>query len=233
MWGRRGRWSLLYLIAGVAAIALLSGCIPPAPLNTAQLDDGRCGHNLQLGSDNTASSSNKPWFALVGDGGLAAYDITIDGRSIGTFNSDAYGKVCINTTTALADGSHTLAGKELRPKSFYDVAPYTFKVDTTPPPAPSKPALNPARARYRADWRQRHDEDASSPRRNNRCRPADPGARRAQDHWRWTLRRNRALVRHDTHAATRNALGRGSHDRHRRKQERCLTRLVVDDPVAG
>ena len=141
MWGRRGRW--LYLIAGIAAVALLAGCIPAAPLNTAQLDDGKCGHNLQLGSDKNASSSNKPWFALVGDGGSASYSITVDGRGVGTFNSDVYGKVCINVTTALSDGTHTLAGKELRPNAVYDVAPYTFTVDTVPPPAPSKPVLDP------------------------------------------------------------------------------------------
>jgi hypothetical protein len=133
----------LYLIAAVIAIALLTGCIPSPPLNTAQLDDGRCYRDLQLGSDINASSSNKPSFALVGDGGSASYAITIDGRSIGTFNSDAYGKVCITTTTALTDGTHTLAGQELRPKSFYDVAPYTFTVDTVAPPAPSRPALDP------------------------------------------------------------------------------------------
>ena len=44
-------------------------------------------------------------------------------RGVGTFNSDVYGKVCINVTTALSDGTHTLAGKELRPNAVYDVAP--------------------------------------------------------------------------------------------------------------
>jgi hypothetical protein len=141
MHGLLGRRTFFF-IAAIAAIAVLAGCVPNPPLNTAQLDDGRCGHNLQLGSDKNASSSNKPWFALVGDGGLASYDITIDGHGIGTFNSDSYGKVCINDTLALSEGSHTLAGKELRPKSYYDVAPYTFKVDTVPPASPSKPVLN-------------------------------------------------------------------------------------------
>jgi hypothetical protein len=141
MWGRRGRWSL-YLFAGIAAIALLVGCIPAPPTNTAQLDDGRCSRNLQLGSDKNASSSNKPSFPLVADGGAASYYITIDGRLIGTFDGDPYGKVCIATTTALSDGTHTLGGKELRPNSSYDVAPYTFTVDTVPPPSPSKPVLD-------------------------------------------------------------------------------------------
>ena len=49
--------------------------------NLVQLDNGTCGINLQIGSDKTASSSNKPTFWLMGDGGLSSYSVAIDGVS--------------------------------------------------------------------------------------------------------------------------------------------------------
>src|SRR5215211_8736343 len=50
-------------------------------LNEAQLDNGYCGTNLQIGSNKTASASATPSFLLAGDGGLSSYRIFIDGRS--------------------------------------------------------------------------------------------------------------------------------------------------------
>ena len=46
-------------------------------LNNVQLDNGYCGHNLRIGSDPKASTSNKPSFVLYGDGGLSKYTVKI------------------------------------------------------------------------------------------------------------------------------------------------------------
>ncbi len=110
-------------------------------LNQAELDNGYCGQNLQVGSDRTASLSATPSFLMAGDGSAALYQISIDGVSIGTFTSDAFGNVCIRTTVPLPDGVHVLTGNELKPNSGNSVSAFNFSVDTTPPPAPSAPTL--------------------------------------------------------------------------------------------
>src|SRR5438552_2696683 len=116
---------------------LLLSLAPAAVLarttNVANLDDGTCGRNLQVGSNKTASASATPSFLLWGDGGLSSYGVRIDGTLIGTFNSDGYANVCITTTNPLADGSHQLTAVELRPNPSLSVAPFNFSVDTRPP----------------------------------------------------------------------------------------------------
>src|SRR6266511_169813 len=72
--------------------------------NTAQLDNGLCGRNLQLGSDKTASSSATPSFLLAGDGGLSSYQAFVDGAPVGVFYSDGYANVCVYTSVPLANG---------------------------------------------------------------------------------------------------------------------------------
>ena len=110
-------------------------------LNQVQLDDGTCGHNLQIGSDVTASSSATPSFLLFGDGSKASYAVKIDGASIGTFSSDMFANVCIQDTTTLAQGAHTLTASELAPTPSNSVTPFKFSVDTVAPSPPSMPAL--------------------------------------------------------------------------------------------
>jgi fibronectin type 3 domain-containing protein len=131
--------------SGLLLAALLPfASVSAGTLNTAVLDNGTCGHNLQLGSDVTASSSATPWFLLYGDGGAASYAMFIDGVSIGTYKTtDVYGDVCINDPLVLADGAHVLTGNELAPHSTYTVTPFSFSVDTVPPAAPSTPYLQP------------------------------------------------------------------------------------------
>ena len=143
---RRGSASLAAAVTGLALLAaLLPSAVAAGTLNTAMLDNGTCGHNLQLGSDPTASSSATPWFLLYGDGGAASYAMFIDGVSIGTFKtSDAYGDVCIGDPTTLSQGAHVLTGNELAPHSTYTVTPFSFSVDTIPPNAPSTSYLMPS-----------------------------------------------------------------------------------------
>jgi fibronectin type 3 domain-containing protein len=135
------------LAVALSCVAVLAALLPTAAsagaLNTAVLDNGTCGHNLQLGSDPTASSSATPWFLLYGDGGAASYQIFIDAVSIGTFTtSDPYGDVCINDTMTLAQGAHVLTGNELAPHSTSTLTPFNFSVDTVPPAVPSAPVLS-------------------------------------------------------------------------------------------
>ncbi len=137
------------LAVSLVSLALLAVLLPSGvaagTLNTAVLDNGTCGHNLQLGSDPTASSSATPTFLLYGDGGAASYAMFIDGVSIGTFNtSDMYGDVCINDTLTLAQGAHVLTGNELKPNAANTVTPFNFSVDTIPPNPPSTPYLLPS-----------------------------------------------------------------------------------------
>ena len=138
------RSQIVALTLGVAAISLLIvGSGGAFTLNQAQLDDGTCGHNLQLGSDKTASSSSTPWFLLFGDGNHASYRIFIDGTSIGTFNSsDVFGNVCIHDTIPLADGPHLLTGNEITPVPTNVVTPFNFSVDTVPPSTPPAPTMS-------------------------------------------------------------------------------------------
>ncbi|HTL86243.1 MAG TPA: Ig-like domain-containing protein [Acidimicrobiia bacterium] len=126
----------------LAILVIVTWPAAGATTNTAQLDDGQCVRNLQLGTDVNASSSATPSFALVGDGGSSSYAMSIDGVSIGTFDSDIHGKVCITTSRALTQGSHQLTGRELKPNAANNVTPYGFTVDTIAPSSPSKPALD-------------------------------------------------------------------------------------------
>ena len=111
-------------------------------MNVANLDDGTCGQNLQIGADKTASADPTPSFLLWGDGGLSSYNIFIDGAFIGKFNSDGFANVCITTTTRLVDGPHTLTGNELAPHNTYTVTPFNFSVDTVPPAPPTRPVIS-------------------------------------------------------------------------------------------
>ena len=130
--------------AGLALVAFL--VLTPAVgsawvLNHVQLDDGTCGHDLQLGSDITASSTATPWFLLDGDGSKASYQVRIDGVAIGTFSSNVFANVCIHEANSLAEGSHTLTASELAPNPANAPARFGFTVDTVPPPSPSRPVL--------------------------------------------------------------------------------------------
>src|SRR5262245_31602876 len=120
---------------------LLASASGAATMNTAQLDNGTCGRNLQLGSDKTASSSATPTFLIAGDGGLSKYEAFIDGAPIGTFNSDGVANVCVYDTIPLADGPHVLTANELQPHPTYTVTPFNFPVDTVPPAQPSTPVI--------------------------------------------------------------------------------------------
>jgi hypothetical protein len=140
----RRRPSASFLAAGAALLALLlPGAVGAAwTTNLVTLDDGICGTNLQIGSDKTASSSATPSFFLRGDGGLSSYSVSIDGASIGTFNSLGNGVVCIRAPVTLADGAHVLTGTELKPHAGWVVTPFAFTVDTVSPAAPSEPVLS-------------------------------------------------------------------------------------------
>jgi hypothetical protein len=138
---RVGVVAVIVSVIGVVAAWFALGA-SGLDLNHAMLDDGSCGHSLQLGSDPNASSSATPSFVLAGDGGLSSYAMKIDGIAIGTFNSDGFAKVCITTTTRLADGPHQLTGSEVRPNPSNPVTPYSFSVDTVAPGAPSAPVLD-------------------------------------------------------------------------------------------
>ena len=113
-----------------------------ATLNTAQLDNGTCGRNLQLGSDKTSSSSATPSFVIAGDGGLSRYQAFVDGASIGIFASDGFANVCVYDTIPLADGPHVLTANELQPHAGLTVTPFNFSVDTVPPEQPSTPVIS-------------------------------------------------------------------------------------------
>ncbi len=128
----------------VGAIALVNSassttnteCSPSGPyvLNQVELDQ-------PAGSDRTAANSSTPFFDLDGDGNRSTYAVSIDGTSIGSFSSDTFANVCIKTTTALADGAHTLTATETAPNASNQIPPYPFTVDTIAPVAPSKPTL--------------------------------------------------------------------------------------------
>src|SRR4051794_29169637 len=137
------RPSLLLALASAIVLSLsLAGSSGAWVLNQAQLDDGTCGHNQQLGSDPTASSSATPWFLLYGDGTRASYNISIDGAPIGTFTvQDLFGDVCVHSTLPLSEGTHRLTGNEISPNSAGVVTPFTFSVDTVAPAAPSTPTI--------------------------------------------------------------------------------------------
>src|SRR3954447_24968193 len=133
---------LLVGVAAAAAALVLAGSSLARTTNVAQLDDGTCGRNLQLGSDKTASSSATPTFLLWGDGGLSSYAAFIDGAPIGTFNSDGFANVCITTSVPLSDGSHLLTANELAPHNTFTMTPFSFSIDTAPPAQPSTPVIS-------------------------------------------------------------------------------------------
>jgi hypothetical protein len=141
----RSRRSLLRVLPPIMAAALVGlvvvGGSGAATLNTAQLDNGTCGRNLQLGSDRTASASATPSFVIAGDGGLSRYEAFVDGASIGIFASDGFANVCVYDTIPLADGPHLLTANELQPHSTFTVVPFNFTVDTVPPAQPSVPVI--------------------------------------------------------------------------------------------
>ncbi|MDP9334421.1 MAG: Ig-like domain-containing protein [Actinomycetota bacterium] len=139
---RRTAMSCLPLVAAVAFAFLVAAGASAWTTNLAQLDNGKCGTDLQIGSDKTASSSATPTFWLMGDGGLSSYQAFIDGVSVGTFNSDGYANVCIRTSSRLAEGTHVLTANELAPHSTYTITPFNFSVDTVAPSAPTTPALD-------------------------------------------------------------------------------------------
>ena len=113
-----------------------------ATLNTAQLDNGTCGRNLQLGSDRTSSSSATPSFVIAGDGGLSRYEAFVDGVSIGIFASDGFANVCVYDNIPLADGMHLLTANELQPHAGLTITPFNFSVDTVPPAQPTTPVIS-------------------------------------------------------------------------------------------
>jgi hypothetical protein len=117
--------------------------VTPSWLNLIDLDWGYCGHgSFKTGSDANATISAQPWFLIYpSDGGLASYDISIDGVFIGHFSGDGYAKTCIQPPSALADGMHVITGVETAPHAGYVVRSSAFYVDTVPPPAPSTPIL--------------------------------------------------------------------------------------------
>jgi fibronectin type 3 domain-containing protein len=135
------RRSVALLFVASVAFALASAS-HGATLNTAQLDNGACGRNLQLGSDKTSSSSAAPSFLIAGDGGLSRYEAFVDGASIGTFASDGFANVCAYDTIPLADGPHVLTANELQPHAGLTVVPFNFTVDTVPPAQPSTPVIS-------------------------------------------------------------------------------------------
>ena len=135
------RFNLAFLALGiaVAVMLMLPGATSAWVLNQAQFDTGVCGH---LSGGGNLTSSPTPWFLVYGDGNRSSYTIFIDGVSIGTFSSDNTSNVCINNATrVLSDGPHVLTGNELAPNASNVVTPFSFSVDTVPPPAPSTPAL--------------------------------------------------------------------------------------------
>src|SRR5262245_578052 len=119
---------VLALVAVVGFSLVFAGVSGARTTNVANLDDGTCGRNLQVGSDKTASGTSTPTFLLWGDGGLSKYDIFVDGTKIGTFSSDGFANVCIPTTVAISDGPHVLTGNELQPHSTYTITPFNFSV---------------------------------------------------------------------------------------------------------
>jgi hypothetical protein len=146
---RRGRRRSSGFLVPAAVLITLAGVIVPnrpasaATTNTVVLDNGTCGHDLQLGSDPTASSSATPTFLLYADGGAASYSAAIDGTPIGTFHGNGYGNACITDTLVLSNGPHVLTADELAPNPGKPVTPFSFSVDTVAPSTPSEPSLDP------------------------------------------------------------------------------------------
>src|SRR4051812_20887717 len=130
------------LVLFVSLAFVFANASPGATLNTAQLDNGLCGRNLQLGSDKTSSSSATPSFIIAGDGGLSRYEAFVDGVSVGIAASDGFSNVCVYDTIPLADGMHVLTANELQPHAGLTIVPFNFNVDTVPPAQPSTPVIS-------------------------------------------------------------------------------------------
>src|SRR4051794_31164553 len=134
----------MLLLSGTAVVAaVVPGPVSAAwPTNTAELDSGSCGQNLQVGSDRTASMSPTPAIFVWGDGGLSSYLVSIDGNPLGTYYSTGRGVVCIQVTQRLADGKHVVTGTELAPHAGSQLTPFSFSVDTVAPDPPSRPIVS-------------------------------------------------------------------------------------------
>ena len=135
------RRALPAVAAALAGLLVAGAAGAEWTTNTASLDNGMCGHNLQIGSNVTASSSATPTFLLEGDGGASSYSVLIDGKALGTFGSDGHAVVCIRTGSPLAQGKHLMTATELAPIAG-SVVRLGFSVDTVPPTAPSRPVLS-------------------------------------------------------------------------------------------
>jgi hypothetical protein len=96
--------------------------------------------NNVVGSDPTAINSSMPLFTIAADGGLASYNVTIDGTAVGTVKNTTSDTACAMAVTPLSDGTHTIGGREISPHT-YALPTLTFKVDTVAPAAPSQPTL--------------------------------------------------------------------------------------------
>ena len=128
-------------VAAVAVALFVVGSTGAFILNQAQLDDGTCGHNQQLGSDPTASASATPWFLLYGDGSRASTTSSSTAHRSARSTRSTSSQRLHHSTVPLSDGPHRLTGNEISPNSAGIVTPFNFSVDTVPPAAPSTPVL--------------------------------------------------------------------------------------------
>jgi hypothetical protein len=95
--------------------------------------------NNAVGSDPTAINTSTPTFTIAADGGAASYNVTIDGTLIGSVRNTTSDTACV-ASPHLSGGTHTIGGREIAPHTS-TLTTLTFKIDTVPPAAPSKPAL--------------------------------------------------------------------------------------------
>jgi hypothetical protein len=138
--GKRGI-SLFVVVAALAVSAFSCGggtvqapsCTDfAAATNTISL-------NNVVGSDPTSINTSTPLFTIAADGGRASYNVTVDGVALGSVKNTTSDTACVNGPS-LADGTHTIGGRETSPHSAA-LPTLTFKVDTVPPAVPSKPTL--------------------------------------------------------------------------------------------
>ena len=233
MYRRRSRSQSLFrmlppiLAAAVASLVVVGGS-SAATLNTAQLDNGTCGRNLQLGSDKTASTSATPSFLIAGDGGLSSYEAFVDGARVGTFYSDGFANVCVYDTMPLADGPHVLTANELLPHSTWTITPFNFTVDTVPPAQPSTPSISGysdsgLQGDHITMYRNVNFSGFADP------NVTDPAVQRRQPARRGEGRRGRGLVGDDLDARRRQLHLYRGRARPGRQQEHALALLPADD----
>ena len=129
-----------FVLTSLLGFALLPVSVSAGAINTAELDNGQCVSNLQIGSDKTSSASNTPWFLVTANGAGTLYQLFVDGVGIGSFEANQFARVCGQQTKPLADGRHTLTGSEIR-YNLGSITPFTFSVDTVAPAVPSSPSL--------------------------------------------------------------------------------------------